>query len=119
MDNSSGGSSRAHVSKILSFERSGRETVECQRSEAGRAPTEFPHQTRRDLRVQAVERDRKKREAVLQRIQQLMYEKMIFAPLWEPVLLSGVGPKVEESGLGLLSGYPYSLPYEDVKLKKN
>jgi peptide/nickel transport system substrate-binding protein len=29
----------------------------------------------------------------------------------------GVGPRVEESGLGLLGGYGFSAPYEDVKLK--
>jgi len=28
-----------------------------------------------------------------------------------------VGPRVEESGLGLLTGYGFSAPYEDVKLK--
>jgi peptide/nickel transport system substrate-binding protein len=41
----------------------------------------------------------------------------MFAPLWEPAILSGVGPRVEDAGLGLIGGYPYSAPYEDVKLK--
>ena len=31
--------------------------------------------------------------------------------------LHGVGSRVEESGLGLLGGYGFSAPYEDVKLK--
>jgi hypothetical protein len=51
------------------------------------------------------------------RIQQLIHEKAIFAPLWELVSLNGVGPRVEESGLGLIPGYPYSAPYEDLKVR--
>ncbi len=31
--------------------------------------------------------------------------------------ISGVGPRVEESGFGLIVAYPFSAPYEDVKLK--
>ena len=35
----------------------------------------------------------------------------------ELAFLNGVGPRVEESGLGLIAGYAYSAPYEDLKLK--
>jgi peptide/nickel transport system substrate-binding protein len=42
----------------------------------------------------------------------------MFAPLWELGFLNGVGPRVEESGLGLIALFPYSAPYEDLKLKK-
>src|SRR5437867_2516481 len=69
------------------------------------------------FREQTAEMDRKSREAALHRIQQLMHEKAMFAPLWEPAILVGVGPRVEEAGLGLIRGYPYSAPYEDLKLK--
>ncbi len=32
--------------------------------------------------------------------------------------MSGVGPRVEESGIGLVAGYAFfSSPYEDVRLK--
>jgi peptide/nickel transport system substrate-binding protein len=31
--------------------------------------------------------------------------------------MSGCGPRVEESGLGLITGYSFSAPYEDVRLK--
>jgi peptide/nickel transport system substrate-binding protein len=30
---------------------------------------------------------------------------------------NGVGPCVQESGLGLISGHAYSAPYEDVTLR--
>jgi peptide/nickel transport system substrate-binding protein len=69
------------------------------------------------FREQASELDRKRRETALHRIQQLIHDKVMVAPLWEPSILVGVGPRVEESGMGLIAGYPYSAPYEDLKLK--
>jgi peptide/nickel transport system substrate-binding protein len=70
------------------------------------------------FREQAAETDRKRREAALHRIQQLVHDKAMFAPIWQLAAMSGVGPRVEESGIGLVSGYAFfSSPYEDVKLK--
>jgi peptide/nickel transport system substrate-binding protein len=66
---------------------------------------------------QAAELDRKKREALLQRIQQIMHEKVMHIPIWELAFINGQGPRVQESGLGLIPGHAYSAPYEDVKLK--
>jgi peptide/nickel transport system substrate-binding protein len=66
---------------------------------------------------QANEIDPKRREATLQRIQQLMHDKAVVAPIWLNAGLSGLGPRVEESGIGLIAGYAWSGPYEDVKLK--
>jgi peptide/nickel transport system substrate-binding protein len=69
------------------------------------------------FREQAAELDPKRREATLHRIQQLMHEKVMVAPIWLNAALIGVGPRVEESGVGLVAGYVFSAPYEDVKLK--
>jgi peptide/nickel transport system substrate-binding protein len=69
------------------------------------------------FREQAVELDRKKREAMLHRIQQLIHDKAMYLPIWQLALLQGYGPRVAESGLGLIADYPWSAPYEDVKLK--
>jgi peptide/nickel transport system substrate-binding protein len=70
------------------------------------------------FREQAIELDRKRREAALHRIQQLVHEKAIFAPIYQIAAMTGVGPRVEESGIGLVAGYAFfSSPYEDVKLK--
>ena len=69
-------------------------------------------------REQASELDVKKREAILHRLQQLLHEKTVYAPIWELAFLNGVGPRVEESGLGLIAGHAYSAPYEDVRIKK-
>jgi hypothetical protein len=32
--------------------------------------------------------------------------------------VNGHGPRVQESGLGLIPGHAYSAPYEDVRIKK-
>jgi hypothetical protein len=44
-------------------------------------------------------------------------EQALFAPIWELAFISGVGPRVAESGLGRIPLYIYSAPYEDVRLK--
>src|SRR5262249_43201052 len=72
-----------------------------------------------DLYVQqAREVDPKRREMLLHQIQKLAHERVMFAPLWELGFLNATGPRVEESGLGLITYHAYSAPYEDVKLKK-
>jgi peptide/nickel transport system substrate-binding protein len=68
-------------------------------------------------RDQAAELDRKKREMLLHKIQQLIHEKVMYVPVWELAFINGHGPRVAESGLGLIPGHAYSAPYEDVKLK--
>jgi peptide/nickel transport system substrate-binding protein len=69
------------------------------------------------FREQAGELDPKKREAILHKIQQLVHEKAMVLPIWQLALLTAHGPRVAESGLGLISDYPWSAPYEDLKLK--
>ena len=41
----------------------------------------------------------------------------MFAPVWNIAGLHGYGPRVAESGFGLITNYLWSAPYEDVKLK--
>ena len=69
------------------------------------------------FREQAGELDRGKRAAMLQRVQQLVAEKAMVAPMYELAFVNGVGRRVDESGLGLIAGYAFSAPYEDLKLK--
>jgi peptide/nickel transport system substrate-binding protein len=70
------------------------------------------------FRSQAQERDRKKREAMLHQIQRLMHERVMFAPIFEPATLHGVGPRVEEPAIGLSPQLYFAAPYEDIRLKK-
>jgi peptide/nickel transport system substrate-binding protein len=65
---------------------------------------------------QAAELDPARRAATLHKIQQLVHERTVYAPLWQQAFLSGVGPRVKESGLGLIPSYTYSGPYEDLTL---
>jgi peptide/nickel transport system substrate-binding protein len=69
------------------------------------------------FREQATELDRQQREALLHRIQQLIYEKAMYLPLWQIAALTGYGPRVGESGLGRIADYPWVAPYEEVTLK--
>jgi peptide/nickel transport system substrate-binding protein len=66
---------------------------------------------------QAREIDRKKREELLYQIQRILYDRVVFAPIWENGFIRGVGPRVEEGALTLIPAFPYSAPLEDLRLK--
>jgi peptide/nickel transport system substrate-binding protein len=70
------------------------------------------------FRQQAQERDRKKREALLHKIQRIMHDRVMHAPIFEPATLHGVGPRVEEPAVGLNPLLYFAAPYEDMRLKK-
>ncbi len=67
---------------------------------------------------QAIELDRAKREALLVKIQQLMVERTIFAPIWQLAFINAVGPRVGESGFARIPLFPYTSPYEDITLRR-
>ena len=66
---------------------------------------------------QANELDPPKRAAILHRIQQIVHERTIYAPIWQLAFINGHGPRINESGLGLIQGHAYSAPYEDLELR--
>jgi peptide/nickel transport system substrate-binding protein len=67
---------------------------------------------------QAVELDVAKRTAMLQKIQQIVHERSVYAPIWQLAFINGQGKRVGESALGLIKGHAYSAPYEDVTIKQ-
>ena len=69
------------------------------------------------IRERASEPDRGKREAILHRIQQLMHEKVMFAPLFEQAGIGVFGPRVAEPAIGLITNMATSAPYEELRLK--
>src|SRR5262249_2035027 len=69
------------------------------------------------FRQQARETDRKKREAMLNQIQQMLYDRARFGPVYEFIWASGIGPRVAEPGLMLIDPYPWAAPLEDGRLK--
>ena len=69
------------------------------------------------FQLQAVELDHKRRAAVLDKTQELVYEKAVYAPICQLAFINGVEPRVGESGFGLIAGFAYTAPYEDITLK--
>jgi peptide/nickel transport system substrate-binding protein len=69
------------------------------------------------FKQQVREPDKKKREAMLHQIQQMIYDRARFGPLYEFIWASGIGPRVAEPALMLVDPYPWSAPLEEVKLK--
>ena len=70
------------------------------------------------FKQQSRETDRKKREAMLGQIQQMLADRVRFAMIFDYVWPSGVGPKVAEPALLLIDPYPWAAPYEELRLKK-
>jgi peptide/nickel transport system substrate-binding protein len=66
---------------------------------------------------QANESDRKQREALLHQIQRIVVDQALVAPIFQQGFLWGIGARVEQPGAGLIQGYPYAAPCEDLKLK--
>ena len=66
---------------------------------------------------QAKELDKKQREAMLHQIQKSVADHVLVAPLFQQAFIWGVGQRVAESTAGLIEGYPYVGPCEDLKLQ--
>ena len=69
-------------------------------------------------RQQTRETDKKKRQVMLHQIQQMIYDRVRFASIYDYIWASGVGPRVEEPALLLIDPYPWSAPLEEVRLKR-
>src|SRR5262249_4653924 len=67
---------------------------------------------------QAREIDRKKREELLHQIQRILSDRVVFAPIWQNAAITGIGPGLDEAGAGLVPAYPYTAPFEELRLKK-
>jgi len=66
---------------------------------------------------QADEMDHAKRSAILTKMQQLVYDKAIYAPIWQLGFINAVGPRVGESSFGQIPGFAYTAPFEDLTIK--
>jgi peptide/nickel transport system substrate-binding protein len=69
-------------------------------------------------RRQASETDAGKRREMLYQIQQTLHDRRRFAPIYDYMWASGIGPRVEEPALMLINPYPWSAPLENVRLKR-
>jgi peptide/nickel transport system substrate-binding protein len=68
---------------------------------------------------QATELSHEKRAEILDKMQQLIHQRTIYAPLLQLAFINGVGPRVGESGFGLIPGFAYTAPFEDITLKSS
>ena len=50
-------------------------------------------------------------------MQHILYERVVVTHLWQLAFLNGVGRRVGESCFGLIAGFAYTAPYEDITLK--
>jgi len=68
------------------------------------------------FRQQATERDHAKREALLDKIQQLTIDRVMYAPVMDFRALMGIGPRVTKHTIGDVWMSPFP-SYEDVEIK--
>jgi hypothetical protein len=47
-----------------------------------------------------------------------MYERVMYGGIFEPATLHGIGPRVEEPGVGLSPQLYFTSPWEDMRLKR-
>jgi peptide/nickel transport system substrate-binding protein len=66
---------------------------------------------------QADELNHDKRAAILAKMQQLVHEKVMYAPIWQLGFINAVGPRVGESSFGRIAGFAYTAPFEDLTIK--
>ena len=68
------------------------------------------------FRQQATERDHAKREALLDKIQQLTIDRVMYAPVMDFSALMGIGPRVTKHTIGDVWMSPFP-SYEDLEIK--
>jgi len=66
---------------------------------------------------QAAELDPKRRGEMLVKIQQIVHARTVIAPIWQLAFINGIGPRVGESGFGLITDFAYTAPFEDITIK--
>jgi len=66
---------------------------------------------------QAAELDHNKRAAILDKMQQMLSERTIYAPIWQLGFINGVGARVGQSAFGLTTDFAYTAPFEDITIK--
>ena len=68
--------------------------------------------------LQASEPDYAKRTAILHKMQYLLHERTMYVSVWQLAFITGVGPLVDQSGIGPIKGYVFTAPYEGMTLKR-
>ena len=70
------------------------------------------------FKAQAVEVNPRARRQIVEKMQQIIHERVMFAPILEYAYLVSIGPRVEYDAINAIPANPYTAPYEDLRLKK-
>jgi ABC-type transport system substrate-binding protein len=68
-------------------------------------------------KAQASEVNPRARRQILEKMQQIIHERAMFAPVLEYAYLVSIGPRVEFDAVNAIPANPYTAPYEDLRLK--
>jgi len=68
------------------------------------------------LREDAMQASTWRLTAILTEIQRDVHERAVFAPIWQLAAMNAIGPRVAESGFGLIPELSIAAPYEDMTL---
>ncbi len=70
------------------------------------------------FKAQAVEVNPRVRRQILEKMQQIIHERVMFAPILEYAYFVSIGPRVEYDAVNAIPANPYTAPYEDLRLAK-
>jgi peptide/nickel transport system substrate-binding protein len=70
------------------------------------------------FKAQAVEVNPRARRQILEKMQQIIYDRVMFGPVLEYAYFVAMGPRVEYDAVNAIPANPYTAPYEDLRLKK-
>ena len=67
------------------------------------------------FKAQAVEVNPRVRRQILEKMQQIIHERVMFAPILEYAYFVSIGPRVEYYAVNAIPANPYTAPYEDLR----
>jgi ABC-type transport system substrate-binding protein len=67
--------------------------------------------------AQANELNPRARRVILDKMQQIIHDRVLFGPVLEYAYLVSVGPRLEVDNLNVLPQNPYTAPYEELRIR--
>ena len=67
--------------------------------------------------AQANEGNPRARRVILEKMQQIIHDRVLFGPVLEYAYLVSIGPRLEVDNLNVLPQNPYTAPYEELRLR--
>ena len=67
--------------------------------------------------AQATELNPRARRVILDKMQQIIHDRVLFGPVLEYAYLVSIGPRLEVDNLNVLPQNPYTAPYEELRIR--